>query len=168
MTFYSVYEYLGKWDRPFLLWLVEVLKDYRGQHSARRDNLFKAVKEYLKLTNDELGTLAAARLEEQRGTDIGLRKYHVPYLDAHIDHLSDFAEAEQQRILEIRTQLEMLHELIDQCRVYFRLSFSALPGDLSRRALEHNLETTYNNIGERMRLICELCAELEKKPAVAE
>lgn len=166
MTLYGVYEYLGKWDRSFFSWLVEVLRDYHGEHTARRDNLFLAVKEFLKGTDDELSALAAARREEKPGTDIGLRKYQVPYLDAHIDRLSYFSEAEQQKILEIRTQLAMLHELIDQSRDYFRLSFSVLPDDLNRPALESNMATTYNNIGERMRYICELCVGLEKASQV--
>jgi len=164
MTLYGVYEYLGKWDRSFFSWLVEVLDDYHGEHTHRRDNLFVAVKEFLKRTDDELSALAAARREAKGGTDIGLRKYHVPYLDAHIDRLSYFSEAEQREILEVRTQLAMLHELIDQCRDYLRLSFSVLPDDLNRSALESNLATTYNNIGERMRYICELCVRLERKP----
>jgi hypothetical protein len=160
MTAYSLHGHLGRWDREFFGWLSRVLECYDGEHNTDRDDLLSSLRKFEALSDVELSSLAEQKRSQTEGTDLGLRKYNLPYLGSNIHILASFPPVVQRKILEVRAQLEMLNEMIDQTRDYVPMTFDANMSVENRLALEGNIERTYQHIGQRLRYLCDLVGEI--------
>lgn len=154
---YLTEERFGTYDRELLNWLKLIINDYKGTH--RKDRIFKALEEHLKLSDKELSDLS----QQSKGTmknAFHMKKYELPFLTSKMDSLTVFDESFQNKIFEIRSQLNILHEEVDQSRFYFEKSFDSTLTDENHNIIIANLENTYRNISQRSRRLADRVGEL--------
>jgi hypothetical protein len=120
LVIYRVESKHGKLNQEFFKWAQSILTDYKGINS--RDSLLKTIGPILKLTNDEISTLTQDR-NHQVANGLSLKKLSLSLLDSSLASLSKFDPVLQGQLLEVKTHIGFMNEIVDDSRYYFRLSF---------------------------------------------
>jgi hypothetical protein len=150
----------GIYDRQLLEWIQSTMAGYTGIH--RDAALLNAVESLLKLTDQELSTIAAlARKPEDSG--LSLKKYSTPLLDSRISRLGVLDDLSRQFVFEIRTQLYLLNEEIDQYRFYFNQTFNSSISPENYERIVKNIKEAYVNISNQARLTADRIGTLLSK-----
>ena len=157
LSAYYAEKRFGVIDRAYLQWLRRVVAEYKG--SKPKDSILKMVDGQLSLTDEQIAFIAKGELADSQ-TGLTLKKYLVPLLDSRIPSLWFFESRFQQILLEVRTELNLLNEEVDQARYYFGLTFTKLEGD-SRSRVDQNLTQSYLQIAKRAKLAAVKIGELE-------
>jgi hypothetical protein len=141
----------GTYDRTMLNWLVSVLESYKGATDATR--LLDNVKKQAAYDDKTLQALAAHQ-KAKLGGGLNVKKYLVPYLDANVGELGVFDEESRAAILDIRAQLDLFNEEVDEARLNFRMTFEITdPGN--HEAVVQNVENCYRNLGQMAKQIAD-------------
>lgn len=157
---YLVETRFGNYDRKLLEWLKPIVQDYKGTH--KKDNFFKSIESHLNLTDEQLSAISQqSKAESKRG--LSFKKYELPFLDSKINYLTVFDESFQNRVLEIKTQLKLFHEEIDQARFYFEKTFDSTMSPENQDIIRTNLEGCYKNLGRQARNLADRIGELTTK-----
>lgn len=150
----------GEYDRALLEWLKPIVKDYSGTH--RKDNFYIAIESHLKLSDEEL-LVISQQLKAKSKRGYSLKKYELPFLDSKIVNLTVFDESFQNHILEIKTQLKLIHEEIDQAKFYFEKTFDSTLSTENYQTIRDNLEDSYGNLSRQSRNLADRIGELATK-----
>lgn len=113
----------------------------------------------LALTDDQL-TEHVMQTAEGRGKSLVLQKYPVPILDTRVSALWTFDTTVQRRLLDLRTRLDLLGDLVDRSRKYSDMTFTKLEGGNHERVIE-NMEQTYVEYATSAKRIVDLVQQLE-------
>lgn len=84
---------------------------------------------------------------------LSLKTYSLPFIESILEHLSVFDSKFQRDILEVRDQISILNEEIENAMSYSRLTFDPSSMDTNKDIISTNINSSYNNIGERCRII---------------
>ncbi|MDL1940189.1 MAG: hypothetical protein HUU09_09105 [Candidatus Jettenia caeni] len=150
----------GIYDRQLLKWIQSNMISYTGIH--RDVTLLNAIESLLKLTDQELSTVAALT-KKQEDSGLSLKKHTTPLLDSRISRLSVLDELSRQFIFEIRTQLFLVNEEIDQYRFYFNQTFSSSISAKNYEQIVKNINESYVNISDQARLTVDRIGDLLSK-----
>lgn len=151
---YLLAKKISDYDKEQLEWLINNIGKYEGAYPLHKikENITKLIEEsnsaQLKAigSNDEYAS-------EKRG--LSLKKFHLPFLEAKIDSLALLDEERRIQIFEIRSQLNILNEEIDNAQFYFRKTFDSLT-DTKEAIVKLNLESCYKNIMDGAKRIVEM------------
>lgn len=154
----------GTYDRVMLNWLVSVLETYEGATDATR--LVENIRKQAAFDDKTLQAIAAHQ-KAKPGAGLNVKKYRVPYLDANIGQLGIFEERIRAAILEIRAQLELFNEEIDEARLNYRMTFEITDQD-NHAAIVQNVETCYKNLGQMAKQIADRIAPVLFKQSPAQ
>lgn len=147
----------GVVDRTYLTWLRTVVSEYKGQKP--KDSILSLIDTKLALPDEQLDLVAKSELAQPEG-GLALKKYVVPLLDSRISSLWFFDGGFQRLLLEVRNELNLLNEEVDQARYYFGLTFTKLEGDNYAR-VNSNLTNCYRQMAERAKIAANKIGELE-------
>jgi len=134
---------LGLYNRELLEWLRPNVKSYSGAHY--KDYILKAIESHLDLTDEQLAALSQYDKDEGK-EGLSLKKYTLPFLDSMIGSLSVFDAEFQNKAFEIRAQVNLLNEEIDQTRFYFRMTFDSNLTPENHSVVTQNLNRCYENV----------------------
>lgn len=151
-------ERFGVVDRSYLQWFRSVVVEYEG--NKPKDSILEFVDAQLNLTDEEIALDAKRKLADSGG-GLELKKYLVPLLDSRIPSLWFFESRFQHLLLDVRAELNLLNEEVDEARYYSRLTFTKLEGDNQSR-VESNLIASYRQIARRAKITVDKISELEK------
>ena len=154
---YAAEKRFGIVDRPYLQWLRSMIIEYKG--SKPRDSILDAIDMQLSFTDEQIAHVAKTELADSKGA-LTLKKYFAPLLDSRIPSLWYLDSRLQQLLLEVRSELNLLNEEIDQARYYFGLTFTNLDSENHSR-VSGNLTESYRQIAKRARLTADKIGELE-------
>lgn len=143
MSAYQVAVRLGKIDRSLLTWIAPVLQEYQG--TEPKEDMLRALEYQLKLTDEQLSALAG-QVKFKPGGALSLKTFAVPFLDANMSLLSLFPIDFQNRILEIRAQISLLNQEIDQSTFLFWKTFDSGTTEDNQRVIRDNILSKYHNI----------------------
>lgn len=146
---HGVYMQRGTMDRSKLEWLKSALERYAGAHDPQP--LLESMRKQLAMTDQEIAATSKAFVKLQKSGMV-LQKYGVPLLDARVSALWSFDTAFTRELLEIRTNLDMLSDLVDRSRHFSDLTFGKLEGDNYRLVLE-NVEQCWELYADRARQV---------------
>ncbi|MBM4137109.1 MAG: hypothetical protein FJ241_09820 [Nitrospira sp.] len=150
----------GTYDRELLNWIKPIVEEYNGTH--QKDNIYKSIKNHLTLTDEELSAISEKlKTESLRG--LSVKKYELPFLDSKINYLTFFDESFQNKILEMRSQLSLLHEEVNQAHFYFEKTFDSSMSTENHRIIRENLEDSYKNIAKKARTIADRIGKVMNK-----
>lgn len=146
---YGVRMHQGTVDAEFLKWL----KHHLERHAVSKDvqDFIPKLNIFLALDANGLAQINAhTSAESSKG--VMLQRYLVPLLDARVSALWSFDTEFQRQLLEVRTRIAMLDELIDRSRKYFDLTFTKLEDANYIIAVENLVQacTLYAQAAERI------------------
>jgi hypothetical protein len=153
---YSVNIHFGTVDRPYLHWLQGVTSNYRGP--SLTETIQPLIKVQLGLPEAQLVALVREQTAKN-GKNIVTQKFIVPLLDARVSSLWYLTNKVQILLLDIRSNINLLNELVDQARYYNGLTFGKLEGDNYILALG-NLNGCHRQYAERAKVIVTKIEEL--------
>lgn len=112
------------------------------------------MRKQLTWSDAELAEIAQAqRAKPEAG--LAVKKYALPYIDARIGDLGIFDETSRASILDIRSNVDLFNEQVDDARFYFKLTYeSGVSGENYTRAVL-SLEKSYQSLATRAREIME-------------
>ena len=93
---------------------------------------------------------------------MGWKKYQLPFLESQIQTLGLFEPPFQKVVMEVRAQLALLHEDIDQARFYVEKTFDSSLSDQNFKNVNQGLDGLTATIGKRVRQIVDLIGTLSR------
>lgn len=154
---YVVHMHFGTVTRDYLAWLQGVTRHYTGP--SRLETTQPSLAMQLELTDEQL-TGAVQRMKANEGTTLVLRKFAVPLLDARVSSLWAFDNRVQVLLLDIRSNIALLNELVDQSRYYSGLTFGKLEAGNYELAVG-NLRGSQRQYADRAKILVSKIAELQ-------
>lgn len=152
---YLVNLHFGTVDRSYLQWLQRVTASYKGPSLVEtRQRSFEI---QLNLPDQKL----AAWVQDQAGREgqnIVVQKIMVPLLDARVSSLWHIENRVQIILFDIRSNINLLNELVDRARYYTDLTFKLEGGNY--KLVVGNLESCHRQYAERARRIVSKIEEL--------
>lgn len=141
----------GTYDRSMLSWLLSVLETYKGATDATQ--LRESVRKQVAVDDKTLQAVAEHQ-KAKPGGGLNAKRYRVPYLDANIGQLGIFDEESRAAILDIRAQLELFNDEVDEARLNHRMTFEIADRE-NHAAVVQNVETCYKNLGQKAKQIAD-------------
>lgn len=161
MHVYQVESKYGNLNHEFFEWAQSVLTEYKGINSS--ESLLNTIGPLLKLSSEEMATYSQmARAHRQSHGGLSLRKHSLAMMDANIKSIGSFDPVFRGRILEIKTRLEFLNEIIDDARYYFQLSFQNGITPENYQIANANLIQTYKFYAARAKDIIGIIGKVSK------
>lgn len=149
---YLINRRFGTIDNQLLSWTSQILKSYSGAYS---DGLaLEALERQLKLSDEQLASLGEI-MRPDGSQALTLRKYTTPFLDFHIGRLSMFPPSYQLKIFEIKTQLGLLNDRIEDSKFYYRMTFEPNISTENYNAVRYDLEQCYKSIADKSKTIAD-------------
>ena len=158
-----IHMHFGSVDREHLDWLKIRILEYKGPEQPTA--VLQSVDMQLAMSSDEL-VAANKALASPTGKGLRLQKYPVPILDSRISALWSFQTTVQRRLLEIRTCLDMLNELVARTQKLDDMTFSKHEDGNHQRVIE-NIDQCYRLYAERARITVEHIHQLKLEIAHA-
>lgn len=142
----------GTYDRAFVNWLIPILEGYK-RRPTEITQLLDSVKKQAAFDDQTFRAIATGQ-KAKPGGGLNVKKYRVPYLDANIGQLGIFNEQSRAAILDIRAQLDLFNEEVDEARLNYKMTFE-LTDPTNHAAAVQNVETCYKNLGQQAKHIAD-------------
>lgn len=152
-----IYMRKGTVDRNHLEWFKGHLEGYSSLEDMA--SLLESVKLQLSWTDKELEGYAR-RTSGQSGKGIALQKYAVPLLDSRVNALWSFSTTLQRHLLQIRTDIGLLNDIVERSRHFSNMTFSKLEGNNHALVLE-NIDQCNDLYFERAKRVVDQIQNLE-------
>ena len=159
-TAYLLAARLGMFDRDLLMWFSNALQEYQG--SEPKEETVKAVQNLLKLDDKQLSAHSHA-VKFKPGGALSLKSHSLPFLDANISLLSLYPVDFQHRILEIRAQIDLLNQEIEDCRFFYGKTFDSGLSEENYKVVVDNTRMKYQLIESAARRIADKISNLVSK-----
>lgn len=134
-------------NNEFLSWIRPHMENYHGNYPT--DSISELLGALAELSDQQLQTLYDQKNEQ--GRSMSVKVFSLPYLDSRISILSSLKNSVQKRIIEIRAQVGILNELIDEARFYHDKTFDSNLSPENHSIVQVNIEQCYNFIGNQAR-----------------
>ncbi|MFH1901633.1 MAG: hypothetical protein ABIK26_05215 [Candidatus Omnitrophota bacterium] len=142
----------GTINKQLLSWTSQILKSYSGAYS---DGLvLEALERQLKLSDEQLESLEEI-MKPDKSKAITLRKYTTPFLDFRIGSLSMFPPSYQLKLFEIKSQLGLLNDRIEDSKFYYRMTFEPNISTENYDTMCYELEQCYKDIADKSKTIAD-------------
>lgn len=139
----------GTYDRDLLNWLDPLIKKFSD--TDLKQKLLKTIEALLKLNDEQLYALSQQRKAQTKA--LSLKTFSLPFLDSKISTLSLFDTKFQNTILEIRSQVNLLSEEIEQARFFYEKTFDSTLNQENHAIISQNLRDSYQHIANVSRRI---------------
>lgn len=150
-TVYLLSTHRGTLDRALLEWVRDQsVRD--GKPSTL--NAIAMVVELLKVNESELAIAASRKASGDNA--LSVKMYELAFLDAQLGKLGHFDIEEQKMIFEIRTRIRLINQEVEQCRFYFKASFTPGLAPNNQESLRNNTLGSYKNIETESKRAVEL------------
>jgi len=156
LSSYLINLHFGTVDRAYIQWLQGVTKNYKGPSLA--DSTQPSFEMLLSLSDAQLAALVQRQMPP-KGTNIVVQKVVVPLLDSRVSSLWYLDGKVQILLLDIRSSINLLNEIVDQAQYYTGLTFSKLEGENYGLVVD-NLEGCHRQYAERAKIIVVKIEEL--------
>jgi len=142
----------GTIDKQLLLWTSKIFKSYTGIYAETRS--LETLERQLKLSNEELENLSEVIKPDKRQA-LTLRKFATPFLDSHIGNLSLYSQDFQLKLFEIKSQLGLLNDQIEDYKFYYQKTFESDISTNNYNIISNNLEECYKSIADKAKTIAD-------------
>lgn len=129
-----IHMHMGTVDRPHLEWLKRHLEGHSGL--VPLDNLLSSIHLQLSWPDEQLAAYVQATAAAG-DKSVSLQKYPVPMLDSRVSAMWSFDTDVQRRLLDVRTRVELLNDIVDRSRKYTDMTFTKLEGENYRLVVEN-------------------------------
>ena len=152
----------GTVDQSFLAWIMTIFKKYSGVYAS--EQLLDGLERQCKLTEEQLA--AFGEYQKSDGTRaLTLRKYSTPFLDSHISNASWFPSNLQVSLFELKAQIGILNDLVEEARNYRAMAFQADLSEENYLSVREDLERVYKLTAERSEDIAKAISGIQSRKA---
>jgi hypothetical protein len=155
---YLVHVHFGTVNRSYLQWLRGAICSYSGP--SQIETTLPSIDMQLGLPEEQLSELIH-RQKAREGKNINTQKILVPLLDARVSSLWYLEGPVQVLLLDIRSSINLLNEIVDQSRYFSSLTFGALSEGNYELVVE-NLDGCHRQYAERAKRIVDKIAQLSR------
>ena len=148
ITCYGIQMHLGCEDKSTLQWLKTIYEKY----CPTRARALEAINELLNVPPEQFNEIASFT-KSDANTSLSLKTCSMPFIESVLEQLSVFDSKFQANIFEIRSQLSILNQEIEEAVFYHRLTFDSLCMDTNANVIKNNLKNSYNHIQERCKIV---------------
>lgn len=152
---YRIAREQGFLNGELLTAVLPTMKAYRGPYY--KDYTAGVFEKLSNLSDTEL---AAIPRDQPDGISLQLRRYSVPFLDSMVPQLPLFHPETQAQLLDLRAQLAMMHELVDEHSAFFERTFDPSSMAKNGEIILSNLRGTKRSVLERTLSIVKRVDEL--------
>ena len=145
---YGFQSEFGKLDRSYYQWLIANLETC--DINAESAKMLEVVKN-IAAKDDSTFALLVGEMRAKPGVGLNVRKYRMPYFDSKVGSLGIFDERKIAAMLDVRAQLEMFNEIVDDARMYHRMTYE-LAGINHQQAVK-SANSCYVDLASRAREI---------------
>jgi len=142
----------GRLTPEFLAWLKPIIARYAGNEKS---DAIKTVVEKLRVENDPISQTVEASFRAKPGEATSLSSFHAPFLEAHLERMSDMPVGLQRKIHEFRNQLTILNQEVALIEPRILMTYNPNLGENNLVILSDELESRYNSIQRRCRWAAE-------------
>ena len=151
-TVYLLTKKVGTYDKELIEWVKKNLEGYEGSYPTKR--ILKNLKKLSsQVDNKQLKTIQLLYEDEESG--LSLKKFFLPFLESKMGSLPVFGNEFRTLVFEIRSQIQILNEEIDNAQFYFRKTFDSSMSAENHKIVRLNLKSCYNNIAKQAQPIAE-------------
>lgn len=148
----------GTITRELVTWLQTHIEEYAGVHPS--DEAVGTINRLSVLSDEELAANLSHLALRGYGRGLTLKKHQTPLLDSKVNSLIVFNEGFQNRVLEIKGQINTLNEEVDLARFYLEKTFDSLSEE-NHQTVSQNLDDCYKQISAMARRIVDHISKLE-------
>jgi hypothetical protein len=141
---YGISREQGSLSRELLSIILPTVKAYRGPYY--KDYTAGVFEKLANLSDAELAAIPRDQVER---SSLQLRKYSLPFLDSLVPGLPLFHPETQAQLLDLRAQVAMMHELVDEHAEFFGRTFAPSSIAENGEVILHNLASTKRSVQER-------------------
>jgi hypothetical protein len=143
---------LGEMDRDALNWI----KNVRSQgYKFLEDKTVEAINKFLEMSDEQIR--AVNQLTKQKPTKASfIKKFSLPLLTENISSISLLESNLQHSLLDIRTKISWLNEMVERHNFYFEKTFDSGISSENREIIDSNIRDGYTEFGNWCRKLSEL------------
>ena len=162
LNVYLIESKYGTLDHAFFEWAQFILIEYEGVNSS--ESLLKTIGPLLKMSKDEMAKFTEmAKQQRKPNSGISLRKNSLYLLETNMGVLAKFDSISRGRLLEIKTRVEFLNEIIEDSRYYYQLSFQNGISSGNYDIANSNMIDSYKFYASRARDVIKIIGEILHK-----
>jgi hypothetical protein len=150
-TVYLIESHYGQVDRALLQWLYPIVKRYKGPNPSK--NILGNIEAKLNLDDEQIKAFS----EQIQAVETGLmlKKHALPILDSYLTLLPALDKVLQNRLVDIKTNLNLLNEEVDEARFYFRLTFNGKLSEENYARVLLNFKDHVQNFSSRAKNVAD-------------
>lgn len=160
-----VYRIQSKYDnlnKNFFQWAQNILSEYKGINSS--NSLVETIGPILKLTDEEMKVYSQVAKEgDLPNSGLELKKFSFSLLDSSLLLLSKLNPILQGHLLETKTHIGFMNEIVDDSRYYFRLSFQNDISTANYNIAKNNMINSYKMYASQARVVIDLISKILPK-----
>jgi hypothetical protein len=126
-------------DRLLLQWIV-AHSDGHESDSVYTETM-TSIKQVLGKPEQEMSIYLKV-LGDKAPSSLSLKTYPTPFLDSHIPSLSLFESEFQQKIMDVKSRINMINQEVEQNRMYLQLTFQPISQE-NHATVSGNLDSSY-------------------------
>lgn len=84
---------------------------------------------------------------------LSLKTYSLPFIESIVEHLSIFNSKFQRDILEVREQINILNEEVENAMFYFRLTLDTSCMNTNKDIIRSNINNSYSKFKKDVKLL---------------
>jgi len=146
---YYIQMRFGTIDRAYLDWVRSVLRSYTGRTVVSK--MLVSVEAQLATTDEAIAAMAAIQRAGPGGA-IGVRKVIAPILDTRLPIIWQLDNLLQRQLMDVRRNLDLMNEDVDEAKYYLRLTFSQMDETL-RGSVNASLDAAYRRVSDRAKMV---------------
>ena len=155
-SYFKIKSHLGILDKPSLEWMLEM---YQKHGADNNQKLISSTQEILKKSDEEFKK-GINYFKAAENMSLGLKTFSTPLIDSLLENISIFDSEFQRKILEIKAQVDMLNQEIENSKDYFYFTFNPESLSANKDILRANMKSSYNQIQEKCKYIVNLINEI--------
>ncbi|MBC8179580.1 hypothetical protein H8E88_00505 [candidate division KSB1 bacterium] len=149
---YSLTGTRGQWNHEFFEWINPYYDSYQGIYQDKR--MLKSLNEHLKLTEEQISFLNKNNTDSPNKSK-SLKKYYLSFLESNINYISLFSVNIQRQLLDLRSQMLVFNDLVDESQKYHFMTFDSSLSDENQNIVKINIEGLFDSVIKRSKYIIE-------------
>lgn len=139
MIFFKIQKHLGTLSKESLQLILDTYKTYDAD--SNQTTLFSSAEEMLK-TPDQEFAVEMNKFKAPDNMSLGLKTFSLYFIDSALGNISVFNSEFQHKILEIRAQIDMLNQEIENSKDYFNFTFNPDSLSANQNILRNNIKAS--------------------------
>jgi hypothetical protein len=160
LVIYKIESKHGEIDKSFFQWAQSIILSYKGINASK--SFLEAVNKVSNFTEEQIINYVSQTraLETASGSGLELKKQIFSLQDSDLNTISKFEVVLQNQLLDIKTRIGYLNEIVDDAKYYFRLSFQQDISDGNYKIANTNMINSYKSFSTQAKMVADLISDI--------